>query len=114
MHKEAVNQAAIYVKPPVRVSQHDAERQVQMAETLEFCEGRGLAIGAWLGDSKNSREGFRRMMTEATGTEPRLDHVVVWKLSYFAWGLEKSVLAQQKLSANGVRALSVRERLTDE
>ena len=54
------------------------------------------------------------MMTEATGTEPRLDHVVVWKLSYFAWGLEKSVLAQQKLSANGVRALSVRERLTDE
>ena len=54
------------------------------------------------------------MMTEATGGEARFDHVVVWRLRYFAWSLEESVLAQQKLTDNGVRLLSVKERLPEE
>ena len=43
------------------------------------------------------------MMAEATGGKPRLDHVVVSKLRYFAWGLGESVLAQQRLVASRVR-----------
>ena len=88
MDKKALNLAAIHVKAPVRVSQHDAERQVQMPRRWSSARDAAWGVGAWFGDSKNSREGFRRMITEATGTEPRFDHDVVWKLRYFAWGLE--------------------------
>ena len=114
MQKTAVNRAAIYVKSPGRLSQSDADRQTQMGETVEFCEGRNLELSAWFGDAQDSREGFRHMMTEATGGEARFDHVVVWRLRYFAWSLEESVLAQQKLTDNGVRLLSVKERLPEE
>ena len=34
--------AAIYVKTPGRLPKNDAERQIQMAETVEFCEGWSL------------------------------------------------------------------------
>ena len=54
------------------------------------------------------------MMADATGEQPPFDHVVVWKLRYFAWSLEESVLAQEKLAANRVRLLSVKDRLADE
>ena len=113
MDKKALNRAAIYVKSPARLSQDDADRQTQMGETMEFCEGQGLRIGVWFGDPKDSREGFGQMMAEATSGEPRFDHVVVWKLRYFAWSLEESVLAREKLAASGVRLLSVKERLAD-
>ena len=46
MDKRTLNLAAIYVKTPGRLSQHDADRQTQMAETVEFCEGRNLELGA--------------------------------------------------------------------
>ena len=54
------------------------------------------------------------MMAGATGKAPRFDNVLVWKLRYFAWGLEESVLAQQKLTASKVRLLSVKDRIPDE
>ena len=114
MQKKALNRAAIYVKSPSRLSQNNADRQTQMAETVEFFQGRSLETGTWFGDPKDSREGFRQMMTEATGGEPRFDYVVVWKLRYFAWTLEESVLAREKLAASRVRVLSVKEKLADE
>ena len=77
MHERALNLAAIYVKAPGQVPQHDAERHVQMAETVEFCEGRCLGLRAWFGDPKDGRERFRQMIAEATGGEPKFDHVVV-------------------------------------
>ena len=43
-----------------------------------------MGVGAWFGDPKDGRGGFRQMMAEASGREPRFDHVVVWKLRYFA------------------------------
>ena len=45
MDQKALNRAAIYVKSPARLSQDDADRQTQMGETVEFCEGQGLGIG---------------------------------------------------------------------
>ncbi len=54
------------------------------------------------------------MMAQATGREPRFDHVVVWKLTYLAWSLEESVLARGPLAASGVRVVSVKDRLADE
>ena len=54
------------------------------------------------------------MMAEATGGEPRFDHVVVWKIRHFAWSLEESVLAREKLPASGIRVLSVKEKLPEE
>ena len=85
-----------------------------MAETVEFCEARSLGISAWFGDPKDGRDGFRRMMAEATGGEPRFDHVVLWRLVYFALTLEESVLEQKKLRARGIRLLSVKGTKTDD
>ena len=51
-------------------------------------------------------------MAEATGGDPRprFDHVVVWRLRYFALTLEESVLARDKLKARGIQLLSVNEK----
>ena len=61
-----------------------------------------------------SREDFQRQMADATGENPPFGHVVVWELRRFAWALEESVLARQRLAANRIRVLSVKERLADE
>ena len=53
-------------------------------------------------------------MAEATDGELRFDHVVAWKLKYFASSLEDSVLTREELSASEVRLLSVKERLANE
>ena len=65
-------------------------------------------------DALESREAVQGMMSDATGENAPFDHVVVWKLRYFARSLEESVLAREKLAANGVRVLSVKERMPDE
>ena len=53
------------------------------------------------------------MMADAASDEALFDHFVVCRLRYFAWSLEESVLAQEKLRANGIRLLSVNERIPD-
>ena len=51
------------------------------------------------------------MMNDATGENPPFDHVVVWKLRYFAWNLDESIQARDQLAASSVRLLSVKEKL---
>ena len=114
MPMTALNLAKIYVKTPGRLPKNDAARQIQMAETVEFCEGRSLGIGTWFGDLKDSRDRFRQMMAEASGGEPKFDRIVVWRIVYFALTLEESVLEQKKLKARGIRLLSVKESKTDD
>ena len=114
MQKTAANRAAIYVKANARASPEGAEPETQMTESEEFCRHRGLDVAARYRDDLKSREEFQRMMADAGSERPPFDHVVVWKLRYFAWSLEESVLARDKLAANGVRLLSVKERLADE
>ena len=115
MQKTPANRgAAIYVKANAGASPEGAEPETQMAESEEFCRHRGLDVAARYRDDLKSREEFQRMMADAGSERPRFDHVVVWKLRYFAWSLEESVLARDKLAANGVRLLSVKERLADE
>ena len=91
-----------------------AEPETQLAESEEFCKNMGLGVVTRYNDDFESREAFQRMMADATGENAPFDHVVVWKLRYFARSLEESVLAGEKLAANGVRVLSVKERMPDE
>ena len=53
-------------------------------------------------------------MADATGERPPFDHVVVWKLKYFALALEESVLCRDRLARNRVRLISVKERTAEE
>ena len=55
-----------------------------MAETVEFCEGRSLGGRRLVRRPEGRPRGFRQMMAEASGREPRFDHFVVWKLRCFA------------------------------
>ena len=114
MQKTAVNRAAVYVKANAGASPEGAEPDTQMLESEEFCKCRGLDVAVRYSDDLKSREEFQRMMADAAGENLPFDHVVVWKLRYFAWSLGESVLARDKLAANGVRLLSVKERLPKE
>lgn len=111
MPTPALNCAAIYVKANGWKSPDAAEVDVQMAEAEDYCKGRGLQVNARYTDGPRRRDGFHRMMADAGSDEPQFDHVVVWKLVYFAWSMEESILAQEKLRANGVRVFSVKERM---
>ena len=111
MQRTAVKRAAIYVKANAGSSPEGAERETQMAESEGLCKDRGLDVEARYSDDPMSREEFQRMMADATSENPQFDHVVVWKLRYFSWSLDESVLARDKLAASGVRLLSVKEKL---
>ena len=111
MPTPALNCAAIYVKANGWKSPDADEVDVQMAEAEDYCKGRGLEVRARYSDGLRCRDSFHRMMADAESGEPQFDHVVVWKLIYFAWTIEESVLARGKLSANGVRVLSVKESI---
>ena len=114
MPTPALNCAAIYVKANGWQSPDAAEVDVQMAEAEDYCKGRGLQVGARYSDGPMCRDSFLRMMADAESDEPQFDHVVVWKLVYFAWSMEESILAQEKLRANGVRVLSVKGRMPED
>ena len=75
-----------------------------MDESEEFCKERALDVAVRYSDDLKSREEFQRMMHVATGENPPFDHIVVWKLRYFAWSLDESILARDfELAANGMR-----------
>ena len=111
MPKPPTNRAAIYVKATLGHSPDGAEPATQMAEAEEFCKVRHLDVTARYSDEPRDRQQFQRMLGDATGEDPRFDHVVVWKLCYFAWDLDDSIHARDTLAASGVRLLSVKERL---
>ena len=92
MQSTAVNRAAIYVKANAGNFPESAEPDTQLAESERFCKDRGLDVAARYSDGLRSREEFQRMMADAAGENPPFDHVVVWRLRYFAWSLEESVL----------------------
>lgn len=50
------------------------------------------------------------MMADATCDKQAFDHVAVWKLMYFVLMIEESIIARDKLEAQGVRVLSVKEK----
>ncbi len=50
------------------------------------------------------------MMETATVKNSPFDHVVVWRLRYFAWNLDESIQARGRLAANGIQLLSVKEQ----
>ena len=114
MQKTAVNRSAVYVKANAGNSPDGAEPETQLAESEEFRKNRSLGVATRYNDDLESREAFQGMMADATGENAPFDHGVVWKLRYFARSLEESVLAREKLAANGVRVLSVKERMPDE
>ena len=114
MENQAVNRAAIYVKSTARLGPEDADCKTQMEESLHFCKDHGVDAAVQYSDDTGSREEFERMMADATGERPPFDHVVVWKLKYFAMTLGESILCQDRLAKNGVRLLSVKERIPQE
>lgn len=111
MPKPPTNRAAIYVKSTAGSSPEGSDPHTQMSEAEEYCKTRDLDVAARYSDPPRDRQEFQRMMDDATGEDPQFDHVVVWKLRYFAWNLDESIQARDKLAASGVRLLSVKERL---
>ena len=59
-------------------------------------------------DDQGIRDEFQRMMESGTGKSSPFDHVVVWRLRYFAWNLDESIQARDRLAANGIQLLSVK------
>ena len=66
-------------------------------------------VAARYSDDQGIRDEFQRMMETATGKSSPFDHVVVWRLRYFAWNLDESIQARDRLAANGIQLLSVKE-----
>ena len=103
MQKTAVNRSAVYVKANAGNSPDGAEPETQLAESEEFCKNSGLGVATRYNNDLESRETFQGMMADATGENVPFDHVVVWKLRYFARSLKESVLARERLRACGMR-----------
>ena len=80
-----------------------------MDEAERFCRERGFQVAACYSDDQGIRDEFQRMMETATGKNSPFDHVVVWRLRYFAWNLDESIQARDRLAANGIQLLSVKE-----
>ena len=80
-----------------------------MDEAERFCRERGFQVAACYSDDQGIRDEFQRMMETATGKSSPFDHVVVWRLRYFAWNLDESIQARDRLAANGIQLLSVKE-----
>ena len=112
MKNTAVNKVAIYVKEPAQTHPEGADAERQIAEAEKYCETKGLTVRYQ--DQGSSREEFQCMIADTTKDERSFDHVVVWKLMYFAQMLEESILARDKVEAHEVKLLSVRERLQGE
>ena len=106
----AANTAAIYGKEAARSHPDGADAQRQLAETLEYCESKGLKEVVRYQDGKGNRDEFQRMIDDAASGEWRFDHVVVWKLMYFALMIEESILARDQLESHRVRVLAVKEK----
>ena len=97
MHGKTVNKAAIYVKEPARSHPDSADAGRQMAEAQEYCQAKGLEVVAHYRDEQGKREKFQRMIADATSGHRPFDHVVVWKLMYFALMIEESIQARDEL-----------------
>ena len=110
MRMTTIKKAAIYVKEPARPHPEGADAGRQLAEAHEFCETRGWQVAALYQDNKGNREQFQQMMADVTSETNSFDHVVVWKLMYFALRIEESIQARDQLKAHGERVLSVKER----
>ena len=67
-------------------------------------------VAARYSDDQGIRDEFQRMMETATGKNSPFEHVVVWRLRYFAWNLDESIQARDRLAANGSQLLSVKEQ----
>ena len=110
MRMTTMNKAAIYVKEPAPPHPEGADAGRQLTEAHEFCETKGLEVAALYQDNTGSREQFQRMMADATSEGRPFDHVVVWKLMYFAMIEELSILARDQLEAHGARVPSLEEK----
>lgn len=106
--------AAIYVREPARAMRDRIDAREQVEETVDYCREMDLDVVARYEDEAGSREAFRRMMEDATGGEAPFDFVVVSKSVYFAVQVEEAILEGNRLKANGVEVLSVREKRVPE
>ena len=114
MQRTTVNKAAIYVNEPARSHPDGADAQRQLAEALEYCQAKRLEVVVHYRDEQGSREEFQTMMTDADPEHRPFDHVIVWKLMYFALMIEESILGRDRLAAHGIRLLSGTERSPNE
>ena len=114
MQKTDVKRAAIYVKETARPGQGGADAETQMVQAQAHCRTMNLEVVAKYHDGQDSREQFQQMMADASGKPPPFDNVVVWKRRFFSWDLEEAIQERDKLTANGVRLLSVKERAPGE
>ena len=111
MTRTPVNRAAIYVKENVGNPIGGTEAGNQLNEAEEYCRSLGLDISTRDSDGNMSRKSFHKMMADAASGQAQFDYIVCWKLRYFAWSLDESVLARDRLRQNEIRLLSVKEKL---
>lgn len=108
--ESTIGRIAIYT----RVSTHDQNPDMQLAEIREYASRRGWIVAGEYSDvgvsgSKESRPELNRMILEAHAR--RFDAIVVWKLDRLGRSLRHLVITIEDLAAYGVTLVSLRDNL---
>lgn len=108
--ESAIGRIAIYT----RVSTHDQNPEMQLAEIREYASRRGWIVAGEYSDvgvsgSKESRPELNRMILDAHAR--RFDAIVVWKLDRLGRSLRHLVITIEDLAAYGVTLVSLRDNL---
>ena len=65
-------------------------------------------------DTPGSRDGFTRMISEATRDDSSFDFIVVWKLQTFSRSLEETIELCDRLRQVGTKLVSATEKGIDD
>lgn len=108
--ESTIGRIAIYT----RVSTHDQNPEMQLAEIREYAARRGWVVAAEYSDvgvsgSKESRPELNRMIRDAHAR--RFDAIVVWKLDRLGRSLKHLVNTLEDLASYGVTLVSLRDNL---
>lgn len=102
--------------PSSRQREKDVSIEQQFKECHEYCAREGIRIIGEYEDhgitgTNDRRADFQRMIADSG--HGKFDTVVVWKLNRFARSREDSAIYKGILRRNGVRVISIKERIPD-
>ena len=109
-----MQQAAIYVRDPITPHGTIISNEHQEIACRDYCQARGLTVSATFMDTADTRNEFKRMISEATRDDSTLDYIVVWKLNRFSMSLEETIDLRDKLKRVGTKLVSTIERGIDD
>jgi len=117
---EAAQRAALYMRVSTgRQADSDLSIPDQQRQLTAYCASKGWAVAgefidAGLSGTDENRPQFQRMLDLATAGGKPFDVILVYSFSRFARDLVVSELSIRRLSANGVRLVSISQELGED